>query len=1336
MLSTVVGDELYVFGSNKNVSLGVGDEDDRQFPERIQLRRPDSLLRSFYNSYCSDNDLDEPEADIPLDEIPTMIQERPILIKDVVLSKLHSAILTSDPISNVYVCGVGRGGRLGLGDENTQYRFLPVQGPLADRKVQQIALGQNHTLAVTSNGELWTWGLNTDCQLGYVLPAPSKADEEAMCTIPRQVFGPLKKEMVLGVAASAIHSVAHTGSFLYCWGRNAGQLALMDSDSRSLEVQPTPRKVAASLLSAPIEMVSAIDRATTCLLANHTVWVFTNFGYNLVKLPVPLFANLNLAGTFASRYDPRQREVSYITSGGETIAAVTASGDLFTMHVNQSGDNLRTATSTTNPTKIKGALSQPHCIWDSRKDGVVSVDIGEHGSVFICTQSGAMWNRVKRSKGKSAAFSGLNDAKRKDFKFERVPYLTNCVAARSSTFGAFAALRKNSRVMAEEIKIQDQTLWSDIGSLLSFSTFMAPAAEKWEPGRPKDVAVGMAQQDSILHQVLGSDDFEQDLQQWLKTNELQFSGYDMNICSSMSSAIQIPVHGWVLTARSPVLRSALANFSETGIAPSSTIFSISKTDGKVLVTFLGLDIYTLINIVIFSYLDDIIPVWKYTREMPAQAYRFRQVRVELMKTATAIRLPKLEAAARLQTVVEPSLDIDLQSAIEDARFFHDADITIELDGDEVHAHSQLLCQRCPFFEGMFYGRSGGQWLASRRQSLRGTDKLRVDLKHMRPESFRYVFACIYGDTGSYIFDDVCAPDIDEFSELVLDVMSAANELMLDRLSQICQSLLGKFVTTRNISLLLNEISPCSVSAFKDTGLEYICLQLESMLENHLLDDLEDDLSLELDLIARDNQLSHFPFVRSGRAELLLHERYPDLAADIEEERRVRIKEMAFKAAHRDDDKKLSSSFKTRFGSFDDLDSSPVLDRTRRKSKPGQNESFSPMLRPRKSVVDMIFDMEDDAAADSPRPRALDEPIPLDDGGPHASLKPRHGDRGKNTLPSVVSPLGSIPSTPLTTRTVMGLETPPRLENQSGSKSGAPWAATTFSASKLDLKGIMSETGSGSALSAGLAAQKAKDLTNSTPKSQTKLSQKERKRQLQAQAESQAAVKVQDPNSSAWEKAPSSSRSAPWNNAVPAPKTSMEEIVASDVAVPAMAAAVKPLVASEANGKSSKLRTASPDTRFSGQGRANSTPTVPSSSAPRQSPKPVMPHSQSYMKPAPKATAELGLSMTDIIGQQRREQELVKEAVAKRSLQEIQQEQAFQEWWDQESQRAQEEETRRQTLGRKQDDKTSSQGRRGRGGRPRVNDGGNMAKSGDGSPAAKAGEQPKKNRGTRGRGRKA
>lgn len=1290
------------------MSLGVGDEDDRQFPERIQLKRPDDLLRSFFASYCTAHGLDEPDKHLSLDDIPILVKERPIVIKDVVMSKFHSAILTTDPISNLYICGVGRGGRLGLGEENTQFRFMPVQGPLADKSVEHVALGQNHTLAVTSNGELWTWGLNTTSQLGYVLPTPPKADEEAMCPTPRQLFGSLKKETVLGVAASAIHSVAHTGSFLYCWGRNVGQLALMDSDSRSMEIQTTPRKVAASLLSAPIEMVSAIDRATTCLLANHTVWVFTNYGYNLVKFPLPdVFANFHSTSSFASRYDLRRREISFITSGGETVAAITASGDLFTMHVNQNGESARSATSTTNPTKIRGALSQPQCIWDSRKDGVVSANVGEHGSVIICTRSGAVWKRIKRSKGKAVALARPNDVKRNDFKFERVPSITNCVAARSSTFGAFAAIRKNSMVMSEQIRVDARSLNDDISCLLCLSGFKSSILQDDQAQKSWEAAIVRERPGSVPHEAMRSDDIERDLQVWLKAHEFQHSSFDMRICSSSCAEIQIPIHSWVLTARSPALRITLARFKQTGINPDPGTFDLTKVSQETVLTFLGLDIYTVLNIVLFSYQDAMVPVWKYTKERPAQSFRFRQVRIELMKTATALRMSKLEAAARLQTVPEASLDTDMQLAIEDTKFFHDGDVIIELDGDEVHAHSQLLCQRCPFFKGMFHGRSNGQWLVGRKQSLDGNEKLRVDLGHMKPETFQYVMESIYGDRGIEIFDKVIATDIDEFSEVVLDVMGAANELMLDRLSQICQYVIGKFVTTRNISLLLNEISSCSVTSFKNAGLEYLCLQLESMLENHLLDDLDEDLSLELDETVRDNQLAHFPFARSGRAELLLHEKYPDLAADVVEERQVRIKEMAFRAAQA--------------------------------AQAGRNTPFSPTLRPKKSTVDMIFDMDDDTITDSPKLRASGERLDLD---PHTlSQLPKSWQHGKarDVSQSIESPIGTTPvRTSMMTKTqAAGMEPSPPLGFRIGSKQGAPWSSTPLSISKLDLKGIMSETGSGSALSAGLAAQNEKEAAAS-PKPQTKVSQKERKRQLQAQAEAQAAHKTQQGSQSPWETV-SGSRTAPWKAQSPSSNPSTKGDSSSLMAARTSASTgTKPSVTFEAGTKLSRARTASPDTRFSGQGRANaspanSSPATLSSSGPRQSRKPLVPHSQSYTTPVAKPEMALGFSMADIIGQQTREQELVREAMSKRSLQEIQQEQEFQEWWDQESRRAQEEEAKRQAKG---NGKVAARGRRGRGGKLRSGDGSSAPHLGEGPVSERLGEQFKKNKGTRGRGRKA
>ncbi|KAL6875192.1 hypothetical protein J3F83DRAFT_549870 [Trichoderma novae-zelandiae] len=1329
------GDELFMFGSNKNLSLGVGDEDDRQYPERIMLQRSDQLIRRFYEDYLAHKHVDAPlDVTTDLDTVPTLVQNRSLVIQDVAMSKLHSAILTDDPISNLYVCGVGRGGRLGLGDENTQFKFTPLHGPFADKKVSQVALGQNHSMAVVGNGELWTWGLNSDAQLGYVLPPPLRTDEDPMSLVPRQVFGPLKKEIVLGVAASSIHSVAHTGSSLYCWGRNVGQLALMDSDSRSLDLQQTPRKVAASLLSAPIEMVSAIDRATTCLLSNHQVWVFTNYGYNLIRFPFPdaaLHRRLN-ASLFSAKSDMSRKDIRYITSGGDTIAAVTARGDLFTMQVSNKGDVGAPSGSTTNPVKIKSAVTQPQCVWDSGKDGVLSVGVGEHGSVIICTESGAVWRRIKRLKGKIESFFGSADAKRKDFKFQRVPYITDCVAVRSSTFGAFAAIRKDCKVMTQEIPIAEQGLWNDVGALLCLKDFDALGTDHEGDLSRKawNAAIVREGPDTVAHRILSSSDVETDLLRWLQANSFLYDT-DLEIRTSAAPDIRIPVHGWLLSARSSVLRAALSDFRLDGSQTQSDIFVIESLNDKMVLTLLHVDIFTMLNVVVYAYQDSIVPVWKYIREAPAMAHRFRQVRTDLMKVATKLNMPKLEAAARLQAGLERTLDADLREAIKDPVFFEDGDVTLELDGDEVTVHSHLLCQRCPFFDGMFNGRSQGQWLTDRRHGAQQAEPVRIDLEHIHPVTFSYVLNYLYGDVGEEIFDDVTAASLDEFSELVLDVLSVANELMIDRLSQICQSLIGKFVTNRNVSNLMNEISACSVAEFKDTGLEYMCLQLESMLENHLLDGLDGELLYELDGKVRDNQLACFPFAKSGRAELLLHEKYPDLAADIEEERRRRVKGMAFKYAQREEEKRLSSAYKARFGSLDDPTRGPETpEKIARQSRMGRNEPFSPTLRPKVSHADMIFDMEDEGPSGGssavvspqlspPLTRARTDEVAM-------SKLPAEWKRSKGKRKA------EAPQSPATSaEPIIDSATPTSRPPDNDAEfpyvtANPPWASAALPTAKLDLKDIMSETSGKSTLTAALsAAQMAKE---SASKPLSKMSQKERKKQMQLQLETQAASQEEQAKAIAWEAASSNKKQPPWKAAAPVPKTSLQQAMASDVAQRnATPTNAKPLVASESNIQSAQRRAASPDTRFPGQGRPGNSQATPQA-GPRggmekqPASKPLIPHSKSYIKPAQKTEPTLGLSMADIIGLQQREQQLVKEAVAKRSLQEIQEEQAFQEWWDQESRRAQEEEARRQTRAKGKEEQGGGggggggagagtgggggggrRGRRGRGGKARGNE---------------------------------
>lgn len=355
------GHEVYTFGSNKNVTLGFGDQDDRQFPERIVLRRPDHLLQRFYREHRERQNQRWSAMGLPPQEsgtlqpkgivdLPTHIRNTPVLIQDVQMSKLHTAILTTDPISNLYVCGHGPGGRLGTGSETTRYHFTCIEtGGLGQRKVAAVALGQNHTLAITDDGEIYSWGNNAFGQLGYTTSKPALKDDDPISTIPRQIFGPLKREVVAGIAASRIHSVVHTTTSLYTFGKNEGQLGIVDSDARSLEMQVIPRKIAAALFSSPILSVSATDGASVCLLDNREVWVFANYGYAKLSFDLDGFtSNFLKESWLTTRYDTTPNKIKKITSGGDTICALSTSGQVFTVAVSRRTEGSQDAGTSTS----------------------------------------------------------------------------------------------------------------------------------------------------------------------------------------------------------------------------------------------------------------------------------------------------------------------------------------------------------------------------------------------------------------------------------------------------------------------------------------------------------------------------------------------------------------------------------------------------------------------------------------------------------------------------------------------------------------------------------------------------------------------------------------------------------------------------------------------------------------------------------------------------------------------------------------------------------------------------------------------------------------------------
>jgi len=489
-----------------------------------------------------------------------------------------------------------------------------------------------------------------------------------------------------------------------------------------------------------------------------------------------------------------------------------------------------------------------------------------------------------------------------------------------------------------------------------------------------------------------------------------------------------------------------------------------------------------------------------------------------------------------------------------------------------------------------------------------------------------------------------------------------------------------------------------VTEFKDAGLEYLCLQLESMLENHLIDDLDEDLLLELDEVVRGNQLNCLPFAKSGRADLLLHERHPNLAGDIDEERQRRVRDMIFRAGLREDDNRLSSSFRARVGSLDDLmSSSPSHEKLRNKSKIARNAPFSPSIRPKDSNMDLMFDMDDEDPFGLGSPKS-----PTPTLAPKFDLTPTKTDSATwNELDpqdKLDDDQSYLPSRPTGLDNLNGNENPPSNQNTK------TWSSPGLPSSKLDMREIMAQASTSriSNLSMSLSAQKDKDQ-NVMKSSAPKLSQKERKkRQQQAlqQALDQPQITVDKADGQPF---------SPWQVATSGPRTSLKDVLSESQTSP-LQLATNPLGSPVISQPLTPRRNASPDTRFPGQRRnvnVNAGPkrgSSPMDISHSSKPTSLVPHSKSYNTPPAKAEPSLQLSMADIIGQQRREQEVIKEAVAKRSLQEIQEEQAFQEWWDQESKKAQEEAARARASPSGRGGKTGGGrgkgGPRGRGGRGR------------------------------------
>jgi len=161
--------------------------------------------------------------------IPTKLEEIESQgVRQIAVGGKHTLALSDS--GDVYAWGSGSKGQLGLGKKRSFPSPQLVWG-LMRKGVRQIAAGEAHSLALTYNGHVYSWGYGGNGQLGH--------NNKATQPLPKPIVylnekvSSEKSSTVRLIGAGARHSVAVLGNGeLYMWGRpDFGKLGKSKNDA-------------------------------------------------------------------------------------------------------------------------------------------------------------------------------------------------------------------------------------------------------------------------------------------------------------------------------------------------------------------------------------------------------------------------------------------------------------------------------------------------------------------------------------------------------------------------------------------------------------------------------------------------------------------------------------------------------------------------------------------------------------------------------------------------------------------------------------------------------------------------------------------------------------------------------------------------------------------------------------------------------------------------------------------------------------------------------------------------------------------------------------------------
>lgn len=225
-------------------------------------------------------------------------------IKQVTCGLDHTLLLSTD--GTVMSCGWGADGQTGLNHFKDEATCKVIEGELKDVRIKQIATSGDCCLALSDEGEIFSWGNNEYGQL-----AVDEEDEQFAVPIRATLLRNLPQVQQVAAGGSFCIALTVTGE-LYSWGY--GVLG----HGKEVSFTKTPRK---------IEEFSKIDDTISSLICGpESCAVLTESG-NLYTWGRGSFGRLGLGSTL-NQWTPKRVEVSgkvmEVTCGMDHMAAIVA----------------------------------------------------------------------------------------------------------------------------------------------------------------------------------------------------------------------------------------------------------------------------------------------------------------------------------------------------------------------------------------------------------------------------------------------------------------------------------------------------------------------------------------------------------------------------------------------------------------------------------------------------------------------------------------------------------------------------------------------------------------------------------------------------------------------------------------------------------------------------------------------------------------------------------------------------------------------------------------------------------------------------------------------------